>query len=247
VSIRITEEVWEHSEAEGTKRLVLLVLADNADDERRYAWPSVPRIARRVRRSERAVQRVLRELVEEGELRVVREGGTIGGKRRATLYAIRPYGPGSTGFVAGDNHVGVTVSSTSNDSGRSATSTASRVPVEQLEPRLQERLPAVMERLSELCRAKGAEPPDPERVAYRLRKYPDRDHVHAADSLLEWMTEGRGANVRLSSPYQRWDDWLRTSPDELGARRQRRSNADRVEENLDALARLKGELEARGE
>lgn len=67
--------VWEHSRASGTDLLVLLAIADSANDDGRNAWPSVPTIAGKCRVSERTVQRSLRKLVSLGELRVVEQAG----------------------------------------------------------------------------------------------------------------------------------------------------------------------------
>ena len=70
--------VWEHSNAGGNDRLVLLAIADSADQDGSNAWPAVSTIARKCRVSERTVQRSIRTLVELGEL-VVKEGA--GGHR----------------------------------------------------------------------------------------------------------------------------------------------------------------------
>ena len=53
MSIAITSMVWQRSKAKGPARLVLLALADHADEEGR-AWPSAARLddVDRRRRSE---------------------------------------------------------------------------------------------------------------------------------------------------------------------------------------------------
>lgn len=69
MSIRIMSHVWEHSAQSSGTLLVLLAIADFADDTGR-AFPSVATLARKSRLSERQVQRVIAALVSAGELRV---------------------------------------------------------------------------------------------------------------------------------------------------------------------------------
>lgn len=67
--------VFHHSEARGTDRLVLLAIADSANDHGREAWPSLATIARKAGIDRRTVSRCLLRLEEAGELRRVRHGG----------------------------------------------------------------------------------------------------------------------------------------------------------------------------
>lgn len=79
MSIQVTSWVFRHSPATLGRRLVLLVLADKANDDGTGCWPSVATIAEQARLSERAVQYALRQLEEDGQ--IVRAGygpaGTI--------------------------------------------------------------------------------------------------------------------------------------------------------------------------
>lgn len=70
--------VLERSPTRGSARLVLLVLADRANDDG-VCWPSVADTARRAALSERQTRRLLGKLQRIGELRVLRSGG---GRRR---------------------------------------------------------------------------------------------------------------------------------------------------------------------
>jgi Helix-turn-helix domain len=67
-------EVWESSSAKGGARLVLLALADHANDEG-YCHPSVARLARKSALTERNVQLILRNLEARGELVTLRSSG----------------------------------------------------------------------------------------------------------------------------------------------------------------------------
>ena len=90
MSIKVMSRVWEGSRQSGGALLVLLAIADFADDQG-LAFPSVRTLARKARLSERQVQRVLAELATAGEL-VVRPGAGRRGSHlfRVTLGTARP-------------------------------------------------------------------------------------------------------------------------------------------------------------
>ncbi|SLN77280.1 helix-turn-helix domain-containing protein [Oceanibacterium hippocampi] len=67
MSLRAISYVFDHSLAEGKARLVLLALADYAD-ENWIAYPSVKRLAAKTRISERGIFRFLGDLQKAGEL-----------------------------------------------------------------------------------------------------------------------------------------------------------------------------------
>lgn len=62
--------IWEHSQADGSARLLLLAIADHANDDGTGAWPSVASLAQKTHISERNVQRLCRTLADLGELDV---------------------------------------------------------------------------------------------------------------------------------------------------------------------------------
>lgn len=106
MSVKVTNAVWVHSQARKTDLLVLLALADNADEDRWIAWPSVATIARKARVGERTAQRALRRLEEQGEVSVVKPGGRTSEGNRATVYRIELEGrqsgtPGVSAASAG--------------------------------------------------------------------------------------------------------------------------------------------------
>lgn len=67
--------VWENSTAAGNERLVLLAIADAADDSGRGAYPSIATLARKTRLSQRTIQRTIKKLVDGGHLVVDKNGG----------------------------------------------------------------------------------------------------------------------------------------------------------------------------
>jgi len=66
VSIHVQSAVWKMTGLSPVEKLVMLKLADHADDEGRNAYPSVPTMAREAGCCERTVQRTLRELAGKG-------------------------------------------------------------------------------------------------------------------------------------------------------------------------------------
>lgn len=78
MSIRVMSWVWEHSRAAGIDRLVLLAIADAANDDGQQAWPSGETLARKTGVNLRTVQRSVRRLVELGEVSVKTNAGKGG-------------------------------------------------------------------------------------------------------------------------------------------------------------------------
>jgi hypothetical protein len=85
VSFKVTNWVWTRSESRNGARLVMLALADRADDNGR-CWPSIDDLSERTKLSPRAVQKAIAALAEIGELEV--ENG--GGRHRSNQYRIVP-------------------------------------------------------------------------------------------------------------------------------------------------------------
>lgn len=77
MSVRTMAAVWERSQHSGTNLLMLLAIADFADDDGR-AYPAVPTLARKCRMKERNAQYILSELVESAELTIQRGKGPRG-------------------------------------------------------------------------------------------------------------------------------------------------------------------------
>lgn len=73
MSNAVLNEVWQHAPVEGNHLLVLLVLADMADEDHRWAWPSVATICRKARMSRATAYRALSNLVDLGVIEDVPE------------------------------------------------------------------------------------------------------------------------------------------------------------------------------
>jgi hypothetical protein len=75
MSVRVMSWVFERSASELAARLVLLAIADRANDEGSDAWPSIPTLAKKAHVDERTVRRSIERLERLGELRVERQIG----------------------------------------------------------------------------------------------------------------------------------------------------------------------------
>lgn len=65
MSIKLMTQVWEQAEAEGTKLLLLLALADMANDEG-YCWPSYKTLSKKIRVGEHQTIVLMNDLVVTG-------------------------------------------------------------------------------------------------------------------------------------------------------------------------------------
>ena len=75
MSVRVSSWVWQHSGAAGNDLLLLLALADVADDNGR-CWPSVAHLADKTKLSRATVQRRLKALREAGKIVTRGQRGT---------------------------------------------------------------------------------------------------------------------------------------------------------------------------
>lgn len=89
MSVRTMARVWEHSAHSGSNLLMLLAIADFADDDGR-AYPSVPTLARKCRMKPRNANKVLAALRASGELDIVHGKGPRG----TSIYRVKVDGQG---------------------------------------------------------------------------------------------------------------------------------------------------------
>lgn len=76
MSVHVSSWVWKHSQSRATDRLVLLAIADHADDRGGSAYPSVSHLAEKCAVNRATVMRSIERLEELGELVVVRRPGS---------------------------------------------------------------------------------------------------------------------------------------------------------------------------
>ena len=84
MSIQVMQAVWQHSNADGRARLVLLAIADHQGEI--GAWPSIATIAKMVNASERSVQRDIQYLQNIGELSVEVQNAPTRNQYKSNLY-----------------------------------------------------------------------------------------------------------------------------------------------------------------
>jgi len=108
MSVKVSAWVWEHSKTTGNDRLLLLAIADCADDDGDNAWPSVDTLAEKATCSERTVQRRIQHLEEVGCLTVLRGAGRNGTHRYRVHMdkgAMKPPKPKRASTPAGEKAV----------------------------------------------------------------------------------------------------------------------------------------------
>jgi len=104
MSLYVSSRVWKSSPQKADRLLLLLALAFRANDEG-VAWPSQDSLAKDCRCSRRGVQRMLDALIAEGEIELVKAGGT--GRGDHAIYKLPTYSEGGlidllTTFGKGD-------------------------------------------------------------------------------------------------------------------------------------------------
>ncbi len=91
MSVYISAQVWANSPLSGDKLLILLALADCANDEG-ICWPSQISLARRARCSERWARKVIDNLISEKEIEILQGGNGRGNSSRYQLLKYLPLG-----------------------------------------------------------------------------------------------------------------------------------------------------------
>src|SRR4030095_1206178 len=85
MSVKVMARVWAHSKCSGTELVTVLALADWADDEG-WSWPSLPKLAQKVRLGVRQLCKVLNDIEQHtGEIQRERSSG---GRNKRTRYRV---------------------------------------------------------------------------------------------------------------------------------------------------------------
>ena len=90
MSIKAMNWAWEQNLSPGSK-LVLMALADNADDQG-YCWPKIKTIAAKCCVSERTAQRLVKDLLDSGLLKISARFNALGGQV-SNGYTLEMYPP----------------------------------------------------------------------------------------------------------------------------------------------------------
>lgn len=90
MSIKAMNWYWENSTERGAGLLAILAIADNANDDGE-AYPGIPRLAKKIRMTERYTQILLRKLEEKGELKIDTGKGVETGHGATNRYHLLKY------------------------------------------------------------------------------------------------------------------------------------------------------------
>jgi Helix-turn-helix domain len=223
VSVYVSGWCWKHSEATGNDRLVLLAIADQANDDGEEAWPSQATIAERCRISTKTVQRSVQRLVEHGELSVEMYGSPAkyGATRQHSHHyrfpayqahkqsmdtGVHPSGeakgghPDPEGWTPEAERVDI--------SGRRVDTAVSNYP--SLDPSISD--PST--RPVRETRARATRIPDdftvtPELVAWARRECPDVDGRYETAQFVDYWQSKAGKDAEKVNWVATWRKWMR--------------------------------------
>lgn len=88
MSIKVMNAVWAYADCKGSELLILLALADFADDNGENIYPSMQTLAHKSRMSDKQARRVVQNLVKLGLIEIVEAGGWQRGRNRSNSYRI---------------------------------------------------------------------------------------------------------------------------------------------------------------
>ncbi|RVM91478.1 helix-turn-helix domain-containing protein [Sinorhizobium meliloti] len=108
MSIAIMSQLFKAHLGSTNRKMLAVRLADFADDDGKGIWPTVGRLARETELSERTVQRILSEFVDEGLLIVRKKGGWKPGEGTRYDFNLSALGRLQAAKVAVDGCHGVT-------------------------------------------------------------------------------------------------------------------------------------------
>lgn len=98
MSIKLMSRVWESSRYSGERLLLMLAIADSANEANgMICWPSIRYLAHKIRASERYTRTLIRELINDPdpEIRIVLRGGG----RSANQYKVNEDNLGLSGYT----------------------------------------------------------------------------------------------------------------------------------------------------
>lgn len=204
MSIKVMSQVWEVEGIDSSECLVLIALADHADDQGR-CYPSIGRLAKRTKLSDRGVQKVISRLIEKGFVTVSPCAGQGGSNLYTVTATPEPRSPLNdvhprTSFTTPPNHVRETPEPRSPKPSRTTIEPSESVGA---------RAPSFDEFWASWPLAKNGK--DAAKRAW-AKLSPDQRRL-AKERAAEWCVSWRAANPRLNdihpSTYlnnKRWED-----------------------------------------
>ena len=229
MSVKVMQQVFEHSKATGNDRVVLLVLADHAHDDGTSAYPSHKRIAKKSGGiSERTVRYCLARLLGAGEIeRVGRRGKTI---------EYRISNPANLAGVESATRQGAAGIPRQRVADKPLEEPSTSEQREEVPPSL---LPLTAT-LNRVVEGKGARPLKIAAAIRACEKFHDRDLVREAEDFEHYWLDGMGENRELRDVAGAWRNWLRRAPKASTRRNGRRRGVSFAQ-----LERLDSELASR--
>lgn len=196
------------------QKLVLLALADHADDEG-TCWPGAKRMAEKCGVTRRTVQRRIAALETRGLLQREHRFHEENGGQRSSIVRLALGEGGVTVTQGGDrgNTGGATGVTPGNVRG------TTHVRVEDVGPKERERgnsenvpspLRALLRNVSEHQRGKSLL--DWDRVRSACERFADRDHFAEAEAFTHWHIAGNGQNRPIKDVGRAWLNWLKRAP-----------------------------------
>ncbi len=105
MSVGVMAWVWKHSQSKPVQRLVLLAIADCANDRGTDAFPAASTLAKKTGLSERGVRKAINDLQSIGELEVDYKAGPKGCNRyRVLMPDLAPHAGSTRHHVPGTRH-----------------------------------------------------------------------------------------------------------------------------------------------
>jgi hypothetical protein len=88
MSIKVMAAIWDSADASGSELLVLLALADFANDDGGSIYPSIATVAKKARLSADQARRIIHKLIKQGKVELVQAGGWDSQRNRPNQYRI---------------------------------------------------------------------------------------------------------------------------------------------------------------
>lgn len=220
MSVRVMSRVWERSALGGSELLLLLAIADHADDEGR-AYPSVETLAKKVRMSARNARYLLAKIERSGELTIARNAGPRG-CNLFTVQALQPEADsrkgvkaiaarGAIAIAAEPSRTVIEPSITSSPTSPSATRTKRKLVFDANDLNLAKTFLARVKEVSPSIKDKNLEPWANE---IRLMREQDQRTLEDIEALFCWANRDQFWRTNILSPAKLRKQW-----DQLQAKR----------------------------